>query len=33
MLYICGPPPMIDAVEKILTNLGIKSNLIVKEEF
>jgi Flavodoxin reductases (ferredoxin-NADPH reductases) family 1 len=31
--YICGPPPMMDAVEKILTNLGIKSNLIVKEEF
>jgi Na+-transporting NADH:ubiquinone oxidoreductase subunit NqrF len=33
MFYLCGPPPMMDAIEKILGNLGVKSNLIVKEDF
>jgi ferredoxin-NADP reductase len=33
MFYLCGPPPMMDAIEKILGNLGVKSNLVVKEDF
>ncbi|MBS1492967.1 MAG: flavodoxin reductase [Bacteroidetes bacterium] len=31
--YVCGPPPMMDAVEGYLKNLGIKKEDIVKEEF
>jgi Flavodoxin reductases (ferredoxin-NADPH reductases) family 1 len=31
-VYICGPPPMMDAVEKQLSNLGIGKNAIIKEE-
>src|SRR5205085_7805378 len=31
--YICGPDPMMDAVEKALTSLQVDSNSIVKEEF
>jgi len=31
-VYICGPEPMIDAVEKQLSNLGINKNGIIKEE-
>jgi len=31
-VYICGPLPMIDAVEKQLSNLGIGKNAIIKEE-
>lgn len=31
-VYICGPDPMIDAVEKQLSNLGIGKNAIIKEE-
>jgi ferredoxin-NADP reductase len=31
--YICGPEPMMDAVEKQLSNLGAKADLIVKEGF
>jgi len=31
-VYICGPPPMIDAVEKQLSKLGIGKNAIIKEE-
>jgi len=31
-VYICGPVPMIDAVEKQLSNLGIGKNAIIKEE-
>jgi ferredoxin-NADP reductase len=31
-VYICGPMPMIDAVEKQLSNLGIGKNVIIKEE-
>ena len=29
--YICGPPPMIDAVEKILSNLGVDEKMVTKE--
>ncbi|MBS1949170.1 MAG: flavodoxin reductase [Bacteroidetes bacterium] len=31
--YLCGPPPMMDAVEKHLASLGITSDRIVKEAF
>ena len=32
-VYLCGPQPMMDAVEQQLLNLGIRKELIVKEEF
>ncbi len=31
--YLCGPPPMIEAVQKDLQNLGVDKNKIVTEEF
>ncbi|MEO8934443.1 MAG: flavodoxin reductase [Xanthomarina sp.] len=31
--YLCGPPPMMDAVEKQLKTLNVSDNLIVKEAF
>lgn len=31
--YLCGPPPMMDAVEKQLQNLNVPTNKIVKEAF
>lgn len=31
--YICGPEPMMDAVEKHLINLQVHTNSIIKEEF
>ncbi len=31
--YLCGPPPMIDAVEKQLKNLNVEKKFIVKEKF
>lgn len=31
--YLCGPPPMMQAVEKQLASLGIKESQIVKEGF
>jgi ferredoxin-NADP reductase len=31
--YVCGPPPMMDAVENELANLHVADNLIVKESF
>jgi ferredoxin-NADP reductase len=31
--YVCGPPPMMDAVEKQLGNLKVSAAHIVKEEF
>jgi ferredoxin-NADP reductase len=31
--YICGPPPMINEVEKLLTNLGVNETQITKELF
>ncbi|MFA3781481.1 FAD-binding oxidoreductase [Melioribacteraceae bacterium 4301-Me] len=33
MFYLCGPPPMMNALEKIFDNLGIPDNQIIKEEF
>ena len=30
-LYLCGPPPMMDAVLKILDNLGVSGNSVVME--
>lgn len=33
MFYLCGPPPMMDSVEKQLGTLGIDPKLIVKEGF
>jgi ferredoxin-NADP reductase len=30
-VYLCGPPPMMDAVEKILSDLNVDAKLIVKE--
>ena len=33
MIYLCGPEPMMDAVEKQLLEIGVSSNSIVKEEF
>ena len=32
-IYLCGPEPMMDAVEKQLLEIGVSSNSIVKEEF
>jgi ferredoxin-NADP reductase len=29
--YVCGPPPMMDAMEKILFNLHVDEKLIIKE--
>jgi ferredoxin-NADP reductase len=31
--YLCGPPPMMDAVEKILSDLHVDEKLIIKEPF
>ncbi|MCB0728598.1 MAG: flavodoxin reductase, partial [Ignavibacteriae bacterium] len=31
--YVCGPPPMMDAVEKQLADLKVDKDKIVKEEF
>jgi ferredoxin-NADP reductase len=30
-IYLCGPPPMMDAIEKILSNMHIDEKLIIKE--
>jgi len=32
-IYLCGPPPMMDAVEKMLGNLQINETNIIKEGF
>jgi len=29
--YVCGPPPMMDAIQKILTNLGVGDDSVVVE--
>jgi ferredoxin-NADP reductase len=29
--YVCGPPPMMDAVQKILANLGVGSDAVIVE--
>jgi ferredoxin-NADP reductase len=31
--YLCGPPPMMRSVEKILSDLKVDKNLIIREEF
>ncbi|TNF18264.1 MAG: flavodoxin reductase [Rhodobacteraceae bacterium] len=31
--YLCGPPPMMDAVRKALQDLGLKDDRIVEEKF
>jgi ferredoxin-NADP reductase len=31
--YLCGPPPMMEAVEKQLASLGIRDDAIIKEAF
>ncbi|MDD4969464.1 MAG: hypothetical protein PHT07_08545 [Paludibacter sp.] len=31
-VYVCGPPPMMDAVEKYLSNLQVDEKFIIKEE-
>ena len=31
--YICGPPPMMEAIEGLLVKLNVDKKLIVKEEF
>ena len=33
LFYVCGPPPMIEAIEKQLANLHINEKSIVKEAF
>jgi ferredoxin-NADP reductase len=33
MFYLCGPPPMMDAIEKQLANLKVDEKLIIKEAF
>ncbi len=30
-VYVCGPPPMMDAIEKQLANLNVNEKLIIKE--
>lgn len=32
-IYLCGPEPMMDAIEKQLGNIGVNATLIVKEAF
>jgi ferredoxin-NADP reductase len=32
-IYLCGPPPMMDALEKFLSNLKVDEKLIIKEAF
>jgi ferredoxin-NADP reductase len=33
IFYLCGPPPMMDAMEKYLSNLHVPAESIVKESF
>jgi len=32
-VYLCGPEPMMDSIEKQLNNIGMESAMIVKDEF
>jgi ferredoxin-NADP reductase len=32
-IYLCGPEPMIESVEKQLSNFGVEAKSIIKEEF
>ncbi len=31
--YLCGPPPMVDAIEDMLDNLGVDSEMIAYDKF
>lgn len=31
--YICGPPPMIESISKLLTNIGVPRNCIFFEKW
>jgi Na+-transporting NADH:ubiquinone oxidoreductase subunit F len=31
--YLCGPPPMIDAIEEMLDNLGVDPEMIAYDKF
>jgi len=33
LFYLCGPPPMMDAIEKIFENMHVPQQSIIKEEF
>jgi ferredoxin-NADP reductase len=33
LFYLCGPPPMMEAIEKQLADLGVDKKLIIKEAF
>jgi ferredoxin-NADP reductase len=33
LFYLCGPPPLMDSVEKVLSDLGVQGSRIVKEQF
>lgn len=33
LFYLCGPEPMMQAIEKYLTSLGVSENSIIKEAF
>ena len=33
IFYVCGPPPMMEAIQKALANLHVHENSIVKESF
>jgi ferredoxin-NADP reductase len=32
-IYLCGPPPMMDAIEQLLASLHVDEKLIIKEAF
>ena len=32
-IYVCGPPPMMEAIEKFLSNLHVDKKMIIKEVF
>ena len=31
--FLCGPPPMIDAVDKMLYDLGVEPDMVVYDKF
>ena len=33
LFYLCGPPPMMDAIERILTDMNVDKKSIIKESF
>jgi predicted ferric reductase len=32
-IYVCGPPPMMESIEKFLSNLHVDKKMIIKEVF